>query len=76
VEEIVKLIIGIVVLALGIPVGNLLAKMTKEELKIGRPWFKRIVYCSLALGFLALILQNDFLMFGMFFIAVVTSRSL
>ena len=32
-EEVYKLIIGICVLALGIPIGNLLARATKEELK-------------------------------------------
>ena len=72
----IKFIIGIVVLALGIPIGNLLAKMTKEELKIGKPWFKTIIYSSLGLGIIWAFLQNDFLMFSFFFIAIVTSRSL
>ncbi len=75
-EEIIKLVFGIIALVLGIPIGNLLQKMTKEELKIGRPWFKLIVYFSLAGGILALIFRSDFLMFGFFFIAIVASRSL
>lgn len=75
-EEVIKLTIGVIALMLGIPIGNLLANMTKEELKIGKPWFKTITYCSLAGGIAGLILQNDFLMFSFFFIAIVTSRSL
>jgi len=76
VEETIKLILGILFLLLGIPIGNLLARFTKEELKAGRPWFKAIVYLSLFGGMLFLILKNDFLMFSFFFFAIVTSRSL
>jgi len=75
-QQIVKLLIGVVFLGLGIPIGNFLAKVTKEELKSGRKWFKLIIlFCFLA-GFWGLISQNDVLMFTMFFIAIVTSRSL
>jgi hypothetical protein len=76
VEELIKLIIGTIMLFFAIPIGSLLAKMTKEELKAGRLWFKLIVYCSLAGGIFGLIMQNDFLMFSFFFIAIVTSKSL
>lgn len=75
-NELVKLLIGIVVLILGVPIGNILRKYTKEELKQGRPWFKLIVNISLLLGFIGLIMRNDALMFTMFFITIVTSRSL
>lgn len=74
--EIYKLLIGIIVLILGIPIGNLLAKNTKEELKQGRKWFAVLVFIGLIGGFTGLIIGNDVLLFTMFFIAIVTSRSL
>ena len=74
--EIFKLLIGTLVLVLGFFIGNFLAKATEEELKQGRKWFKILVYVSLLGGVAGLILRNDFLMFGFFFIAIVTSRSL
>lgn len=75
-QEIYKLIIGILVLVMGIPLGNLLANTTKEELKRGQKWFKILIIVSLVGGFVGLILNNDVLMFSFFFIAIVTSRSL
>ena len=75
-EEVLKIVIGIVFLFLGIPIGNFLAKMTKEELNSGKKWFKRIVFVCLIGGLIGLILRNDILMFSLFFIAIVTSRSL
>lgn len=75
-QELIKLVIGVVILALGIPIGNLLAKITKEELKSGRKWFKIIVFAGLIGGFIGLIIKNDVLLFSFFFIAVVTGRSL
>jgi hypothetical protein len=74
--EIFEILIGIVVLIMGVFIGNYLAKVTKEELKEGRRWFKVIILVSLIGGVFGLILRNDFLMFGFFFMAVVTSRSL
>jgi len=75
-QEIIQLVFGILILILGIPIGNFLAKQTKEELKSGQKWFKIIIILS-ALGAIAsAILQNDFLLFSLLFIAIVTSRSL
>ncbi len=74
--EVLKILIGIIVLALGIPLGSHLAKRTKEELKSGRKWFKLIIIISLIGGIIGLIIKNDVLLFGFFFIAIVTSRSL
>ncbi len=74
--EILKILIGILVLILGIPIGNLLANYTKEELEEGKKWFKRIVFLGLIGGLIGLIIQNDVFMFSFFFIAIVTSRSL
>lgn len=75
-QEIFKLLIGIGVLILGIPIGSILAKYTKEELKDGKKWFKLIILLSLIGGIIFLIFRNDSLMFTLFFIAIVTSRSL
>ncbi len=75
-QEIVKILIGIVVLVLGVFIGKLLARFTKEELKSGQGWFKAIIIISLIIGIVGLIIGNDILMFTMFFIAIVTSRSL
>ena len=75
-EEVIKLIIGILVLVLGFPIGNFLAKKTKEELKSGQRWFKLIIIMGLIGGIIGLILGNDILMFSSFFVAIVASRSL
>jgi len=63
-------------LILGIPIGNLLARYTKEELKDGRKWFNLLIFIGLIGGLVGAIIQNDSLMFSFLFIAVVTSRSL
>lgn len=74
--ELIKLIIGVFVLILGIPIGNWLSRATKEELGQGQKWFKRIVIISLIGVLVGLILRNDVLLFSFAFIAIVTSRSL
>ena len=75
-QDLTKILIGIIVLFLSVFVGNLLAKFTKEELKTGQGWFRIIIILSLIIGVVGLIIGNDVLMFTMFFIAIVTSRSL
>ena len=72
----IELLIGIFVLILGIPLGNYLAKATKEELKAGQKWFKLIIIIGLLGGFIGLIIRNDIILFSFFFVAVVSSRSL
>lgn len=74
--EIYKLLIGVGVLILGFPIGMLLAHFTKEELKDGQKWFKLLIILNLIGGLVGLILREDVLMFSLFFIAIVTSRSL
>jgi len=74
--EILKLLIGVGVLILGHPIGNLLAKYTKEELKDGQKYFLIIVWAGFIGGFIGLIIGKDVLLFSMFFISIVTSRSL
>lgn len=75
-NELINIIIGIVVLILGIPIGSLLAKYTKDELKSGQRWFKLLIIISLIGAVISAVLQNDVLFFGFLFIAIVTSRSL
>jgi len=74
--EIINILIGILILLLGIPLGNYLANITKEELRSGQKWFKLIIIISLIGGFIGLAISDDVLMFSLFFIAVVVSRSL
>ncbi len=75
-EEIFRILIGVVILLSGIPIGSYLANATKEELKSGQKWFKLIIIISLAGGFTGLIIRDDIILFIFFFIAIVTSRSL
>ena len=75
-EEVYQLIIGLVLLALGFPIGNFLAKITKEELKSGENWFKLIIFICLIGAVICLIIDNDTMLFTFMFIAIVTSRSL
>lgn len=75
-QEYLKIIIGIIVLVLGIPIGHYLAKITKDELKSGQRWFKVIIVVGLISAVISAVLQNDVLFFGFLFIAIVTSRSL
>jgi len=74
--QLTNLLLGILVLSLGIPIGNYLAKQTKEELKPGKKWFKRIILLSLIGAVIGLIIGSDVLLFSFAFIAIVTSRSL
>lgn len=75
-HEIVKLLIGIGVLILGFPIGNLLARATKEELASGQKWFSLLILICMIGAIVGLIIGNDALTFSMLFIAIVTSRSL
>lgn len=75
-QQIIKLLIGFCFLILGIPIGNILAKYTKEELKDGKRWFKLIILTGLIGGLIGAIIGNDALMFSLFFIVIITSRSI
>ena len=72
----INLLIGILVLFLGFPLGDYLAKLTKEELSSGKKWFKLIMLISFIGAIVNLITKNDPLLFGFLFILIVTSRSL
>jgi hypothetical protein len=71
-----SLIIGMLVVALGVPIGDFLYKKTKEEMKSGQRWFKIIVVTGLLGAIIAIFIRNDFLFFTFLFISIVTSRSL
>lgn len=75
-EEIYRILIGIIVLITGYFLGGFLAKITKEELKQGRKWFKLIILVCVVGSILSLVYKNDVLFFTFLFIAIVTSRSL
>ena len=62
-QEILKIIIGIAVLVLGIPIGNILAKNTKEELKDGRKWFLLLILISFMGAVISLAYGEDALLF-------------
>lgn len=71
-----KFIIGILVLVLGFPIGNLIARIASDELKQGQPWFRLIIFAGILGSILSLIVRNDILLFTFLFIVIVTSRSL
>ena len=74
--EFINIIIGVVVLILGIPIGSFLASKTKEELKSGQAWFKTIIVLRLIGAVVAVFLRSDIFFFSSLFIAIVTSSSL
>ena len=74
-QEVLKIIIGIVILALGFPIGDVLAKNTKEELNDGRKWFMVLILVSFVGAILSLTFRVDALLFTFLFIIIVTSRS-
>ena len=75
-NEFMIFIIGIIVLILGFPIGDFLAKQAKEELKPGQEWFKLILFVCFIGAIVSLFLRNDVLLFSFLFIFVITSRSL
>ncbi len=69
-------VLAIVMLVLAVPIGNVLAKLTKEELRLGNKWFKILIISTLILALLSLVIGKNDLFFTFLFVAVVTSRSL
>ena len=74
--DLIILLFATSVMLAGIPVGNALAKYTKEELASGQKWFKIVCAVAIAGGLWGAIVRNDALMFGLFFIGIVASRNL
>lgn len=75
-QEIFNLLIGVVVLVLGWPIGNYLASKTPEELKDGQKWFKLIIFISSIGAIVSLFIRNDYLLFAFLFMIMITSRSI
>lgn len=75
-QEVIKHIIGILVLGLGFFIGSYLARITKEELNSGQVWFKILVSLSLIGAVMSIFFRNDAYLYSFLFIAIVTSRSL
>ena len=75
-QEVIKHLIGILVLGIAFIIGNYLACITKEELKKGKKWFKLIILISIIGSLISLILKNDIYFYTFLFILIVTSRSL
>ena len=74
-EEVLKIIIGIVFLFLAWPIGIFLSKITKEEMKQGKKWFKLMIALSLLGSLIGLILRNDVLLFSFLFFTIITFQS-
>lgn len=75
-NEFIKIGFGVLFLIFGWFIGKYLAKITKEELKIGKKWFILITYIGFIGAIISLLFRNDVLMFSFLFISVVTYRSL
>lgn len=69
-------VIGLVVLVLCFPLGDFLARSTKEELASGQKWFRLIVFVSLLGAVVGLVLRNDVFLFSFLAMSIVSSRSL
>lgn len=75
-ELIIKYLIGIVVLLTAFPIGDYLARITREELKDGKKYFKLILIASVLGTILGIILMKIELIFWFLFVMIVTKRSL
>lgn len=75
-QEIIKIIIGLIVLFIGFPIGNFLAKITEEELKSGKKWFKIIILIFCFFSIYGLLSRKDYILFSSLFIIIITSRSI
>ncbi len=75
-EEIYKILLGVAIIALGFPMGLILARLTKEELKSGRFWFNLLVIVSGIGAVVSLVFWIDYMFFSFLFFMAVTSMSL
>ncbi len=65
------MILEVIVLILAIPIGYLLAWMARDELIIGRKWFRIMMVLSILLSILFLILNNFAIFYTLIFILIV-----
>lgn len=75
-QEIYNILIGILVVIIGIPIGKFLALKTKDEQDKGQFWFKLIIIASFIGAVITLILRNDAFFFSFLFFTIVTNESL
>ena len=66
--ELLKLIIGILILIIGFPIGFYLKKLTLDENKEGQKWFKIVILASCIGALAGLFLGIDYLLFTFLFI--------
>ena len=72
----IKELLYFVILLLGIPVGYLIAWMSRDELVIGRNWFKALIGISLILGWYFFLVGNFVYAVTFGFIIIVSLISL
>ena len=65
-----------IIIILAIPLGFLIAHLTKEELEDGRKWFKFIIIISLITGFIGAYLRLYYIVWTCGFIAIISFISL
>lgn len=75
-NQAIKLFIGIFGLLLAYPIGILLRKTTKDELKQGKKYFFIITLFGLFFGLVGLIIRKDWLLFTSFFFAIIAFQSI
>lgn len=69
-------IFAVVFLFLAFPVGNYLARKTKEELKSGKKYIALVFYLSILLSIISLFFRKDYLTFSFLFILIISYQSL
>jgi hypothetical protein len=75
-DALLQLGIGMLALVVSFFLGGTIAKIAKDELKIGHKWFEVILLASFLGAILSLIFLNDVLMFSFLFILIFTFRSI
>ena len=70
------MLIKITILLLAIPIGYLIAWLAKDELILGRKWFKLIILTSIILGIVYYFIGNFIIMLTNLFIAILGVVSL
>lgn len=75
-RELIKYLLGFGILVLGYFLGLGLRKITMDEQKQGKIYFKILAIISVLLSFTGLILRKDWMLFTFAFIAIVTAPSL
>ncbi len=64
------MLIEIIILILGIPVGYLISWLAKDELIEGRKWFKIVIIASFILGVWFFLTDSVAIAFTLFFICI------